>query len=179
MTEKIYGFKRLFQFLFLGLMSLFLAGCSSNSVASQSDQIKGYPISSDVQTTAQRTVMLGTSFTGTIIPQNLEQISLYDQYGYGAWSYGPGLDHEKRTDIMPNNYSYTSVTKETKLLNFFTISDIHITDKEAPNQLIYLQQLNSKDAVVTSVYSPVMLYTTFVLDAAIQTINALHKKKSV
>lgn len=30
-------------------------------------------------------------------------------------------------------------------------------------------------APMTSIYSPVMLYTTHALDAAIQTINALHK----
>ncbi|MBR9979542.1 MAG: TIGR03768 family metallophosphoesterase, partial [Desulfatitalea sp.] len=34
-------------------------------------------------------------------------------------------------------------------------------------------------AGVTSVYSPVMLYTTHVLDAAIQTVNALHKTNPI
>jgi len=42
--------------------------------------------------------------------------------------------------------------------------------------LIYLQQLNSNNAEVTSIYSPVMLYTTQVLDAAVQNINALHRQ---
>jgi metallophosphoesterase (TIGR03768 family) len=63
-----------------------------------------------------------------------------------------------------------------KLLNFFTISDIHITDKESPNQLIYIQRLHPNLPIGTSLCSGVMLYTTHVLDAAIQTVNALHKQ---
>ena len=60
-------------------------------------------------------------------------------------------------------------------MNFFAMTDIHITDKEAPNQLIYDQQVDSVyGAPMTSLYSPVMLYTTQVLDAALQTVNALH-----
>ena len=78
-------------------------------------------------------------------------------------------------------------------MNFFTMSDIHITDKESPSQLIYLQQLYYPNLFPppydklghypwsweTSVYGPVMLYTTHVLDAAVQTINALHKKNPI
>jgi metallophosphoesterase (TIGR03768 family) len=64
-------------------------------------------------------------------------------------------------------------------LNFFAIADIHITDKEAPNQLICLQQLDGTySGTNTSIYSPVMMYTTHVLDAAMQTANALHKRNA-
>jgi metallophosphoesterase (TIGR03768 family) len=56
------------------------------------------------------------------------------------------------------------------------MTDIHITDKESPSQLIYIQQLNARGAQVTSIYSPVMLFTTQVLDAAVQTMNALHRQ---
>jgi metallophosphoesterase (TIGR03768 family) len=134
-----------------------------------------YPIDYNVQTTAQRTVVLNTTFSGTILPQDLKDISKYDQYGYGVWTFGPGLAHEIRTDIMPDSYSTASVEKHTKLLNFFTMTDVHITDKESPMQLIYLQQLVSQIGATTSVYSPVMMYTTQMFDAAIQTVNVLHK----
>ena len=40
-----------------------------------------------------------------------------------------------------------------------------ITDKEAPNQLIYLQQIEPGAYTNTSIYSPVMMCTTQVLDA--------------
>ncbi|MCJ7516211.1 MAG: TIGR03768 family metallophosphoesterase [Dehalococcoidia bacterium] len=149
-----------------------LSGCG---VSGTQSQIVGYPIDSDVQTTAQRTIAPDTIATG-LSPIELSSISQYSKYGYGNWHYGPGLPSVLRTDIMPAGYSGASVTKKAKLLNFFTITDIHITDKESPNQLIYLQQLNSNGAQETSIYSPVMLYTTHVLDAAVQTINALHQQ---
>jgi len=110
---------------------------------------------------------------------NLWEISKYDQYGYGNWTYGPGLPHDRRLDIMQATYSGSAVTKKTKLINFFTISDIHITDKESPNQLIYIQRLHPTLPVGASIYSGIMLYTTHVLDAAVQTVNALHKQNPV
>ena len=73
---------------------------------------------------------------------------------------------------MPTNYSGASATNTTRLLNFFAMTDIHITDKETPAQAIYFGYKGG----TSSGYSPVMLYTTHVLDAAVQTINALHKE---
>ena len=105
----------------------------------------------------------------------LYELSKYKKYGYGNWSFGCPLESETRADIMPALYDGSAVTKKAKLLNFFAITDIHITDKEAPNQLIYLQRLHKTIPVSASLYSGVMLYTTHVLDAAVQTINALHK----
>jgi metallophosphoesterase (TIGR03768 family) len=64
------------------------------------------------------------------------------------------------------------VQNEAKLLNFFTMTDIHITDKESPAQVIYF---GFRGGIISS-YSGIMLYTTHVLDAAVQTINVLHKK---
>jgi metallophosphoesterase (TIGR03768 family) len=174
--KRFHEFEKHCLILLVVALFFFAVGYSTSSNGQPSNQFREYPISSDVQTTRQRTIVMSTTFSGTIIPQNLSHIPQYDQFGYGKWSYGPGIDAGKRTDIMQAGYSGTSVTRREKLLNFFTISDIHITDKEAPNQLIYLQQFNASNANQTSIYSGTMLYTTFVLDAAIQTINALHKK---
>ena len=167
------------------LLILSWSGCSGGGTQSQ---VKGYPIDSSVSTTLQKTIVPGIIATGSTI--QLSAISQYDNYGYGKWTTGQGLPLDPRTDIMPTGYTGESVTNKAKLLNFFTISDIHITDKESPAQMIYLQQLYYPtllpppfDAMghtpwfwQTSVYSPVMLYTTQVLDAAVQTINALHKQ---
>jgi len=107
----------------------------------------------------------------------LSQLSVYDSLGYGAWTFGAPLPMIKRTDIMPKGYDPATVIKKARLLNFFTMSDIHLTDKEAPNQMIYLQQGNpGYSGQNSSAYSGVMLYSAHVLDAAIQTANALHKK---
>ncbi len=165
-----------FWLVFLTAMLIFtLSGCSKCWIRDQS-QSAGYPIAADVQTTVQRTIVPGSKPSTTI---NLWEISKYNQYGYGSWTYGPGLPHDKRLDIMPATYSGSAVTKKTKLLNFFTISDIHITDKESPNQLIYIQRLHPTLPVGSSLYSGIMLYTTHVLDAAVQTVNAMHKNNPI
>jgi metallophosphoesterase (TIGR03768 family) len=161
--------------LLMSLLIFSLSGCSKCVVRNQS-QPEGYPIASDVQTTVQRTVVPGSTPLTAI---TLDEVSKYSQYGYGNWTYGSGLPYDKRLDIMPTTYSSPAFTKKTKLLNFFAISDIHITDKESPNQLIYLQRLHPKLPVGASLYSGIMLYTTHVLDAAVQTVNALHKQNPI
>ena len=167
-----YEFKRFCLIFLMGMLIFSLSGCSKCVIRNQS-QPEGYPIASDVQTTVQRTITPGATPATAI---NLWEISKYSQYGYGNWTYGAGLPYDKRLDIMPAAYRGSAVTQKTKLLNFFTISDIHITDKESPNQLIYLQRLHPTLPVGASLYSGIMMYTTHVLDAAVQTVNALHNK---
>jgi metallophosphoesterase (TIGR03768 family) len=170
-----YEFKKFCLVFLMVMLMFFLSACSKSVVRNQS-QPAGYPIASDVQTTVQRTIAPDSTPATAI---NLWEISKYSQYGYGNWTYGAGLPYDKRFDIMPAAYSGSAVTKKTKLLNFFTISDIHITDKESPNQLIYLQRLHPKLPVGGSLYSGIMMYTTHVLDAAVQTVNALHKQNPI
>lgn len=110
----------------------------------------------------------------------LDHVSEYDSLGYGKWEYlDQPLPIVPRTDIMTAGYDASAVDKKTKLLNFFAVTDVHLTDKEAPNQFITLQKSNPNFAGQnSSIYSGVMLYTPQVFDAAIQTANALHKKDS-
>jgi len=159
-------------------LSPMLFGCGSSNDATQ---VAGYPIDSNVSTTLQKTVKLSQSFSGTIAAEDLKNIASYDQYGYGVWSDGGPLASVPRNDIMAAGYTGPAGTTPLNLLRFFAITDIHIMDKEAPSQLFYLQQLNQFgfEAKVTSAYSPTMLYTTHVLDAAVQTVNALHKQHRI
>lgn len=147
------------------------SGCSESADVNQS-QFEEYSIASDVFTTLQKTVVPVPVLLNAenIYPY---EVSKYKQNGYGDWNYGPGIDFVKRLDIMPSNYSGASANNTSSLLHFFTITDIHITDKESPAQAIYLGYKGGSP----STYSPVMLYSTQVLDAAVQTINALHKQK--
>jgi metallophosphoesterase (TIGR03768 family) len=178
-----YGYKMFWGLFALGTLMLSSAGCTKSVVKDQS-LLKGYPIDSTVTTTREKTISFDKTITG-LSPAELSQVSQYKHYGYGAWTPGSPLLADSRTDIMPAGYDATAVTKKAKLLNFFTITDIHITDKESPSQLIYLQQLvypalgKAPWAFVTSIYSPVMLYTTHVLDAAVQTVNSLHKQNPI
>lgn len=161
---------------------LFSAGGYSESCAAQFSQPETYPISSEVFTTRQQTIQPAPKPSQEIL---LHEVAKYKQYGYGAWTYGKGIDDGKRTDIMPVGYTGSAAVKKAKLLNFFAFTDIHTTDKESPSQLIYLQQLmypgmnKAPYAFMTSIYSPIMLYTPHVLDAAVQTVNALHKKEPI
>ena len=173
--KLFYEFKKSCLVFLLGILIFSLGGClvCPKNVVKNQYQLGGYPIAPDVFTTFQRVIVPDAKPTVAI---HLDEISEYRQYGYGNWHYGPGIDYVKRLDIMPDTYNGASAIKKEKLLNFFTITDIHITDKESPNQLIYLQSLHPTSPFGVSLYSGIMLYTTHVLDAAVQTINALHKK---
>lgn len=149
-----------------------------------------YPIdAANAMTTAQNTVVPGAT---PAVKIQMADIASYGRYGYGNWILGGPLATPVRTDLMAPGYNASGVGRKARLLNFFAMTDIHITDKESPSQLLYLQQLTYPAdspvarklgtqpwAWMTSVYSPVMLYSTQVLDAAIQTVNALHQKSPI
>jgi metallophosphoesterase (TIGR03768 family) len=149
-------------------------GCNKNdkNTLEISNQVS-YPVDSTVLTTLERTVIPVPvpSVSPALLPAD---ISKYSEYGYGIWKFGSGLGYEKRLDLMPPAYINTSVTNTARLLNFFAMTDIHITDKESPTQAIYF---GYKGGII-SAYSGIMLYTTHFLDAVVQTINAMNKKKS-
>lgn len=146
-------------------------GCGGGSATT----IQHYPIDANVSTTAQRMLSFPMDITG-LTAKELSKVSQYSTLGYGKWTYGAGLPVVQRTDIMRAGYANPSPARTKKFLNFFAFTDVHITDKEAPNQLPYLQQIEPRAYGLTSVYTPAMLYSTQVLDAAVQTVNVLHKK---
>ncbi|MHC1790862.1 TIGR03768 family metallophosphoesterase [Solidesulfovibrio sp.] len=119
-------------------------------------------------TTLERTVV-AVPVPATSPALSPTDIAQFARYGYGVWEYAPGLACQERLDLMPSGYTGQGVTRTARLVRFFTISDIHLTDKQSPAQLIYLGLVRH----ISSAYSPVMLYTTQVFDAAVQAINAL------
>lgn len=141
-----------------------------------------YPIEGNVKTTVER--MLRFSMPELVknpgsgkglAATELHRVDQYGKYGYGNYTYGSGLPIQRRLDLMPEIYRAENIKRLQRLSSFFTVSDIHLTDKQAGNQLIAIQQLDPEfGAPMTSIYSPTMLTTTQVLDAAIQTANALH-----
>ena len=106
----------------------------------------------------------------------LKDVSLYKLYGYSAWQLGPGVDEGRKYNLMPAGY--TGATNAARLLSFFSMSDIHIADKESPAQLPWFGWSAPFGAggLFASAYSPIMLSTTHVLDAAVKTINGLHRQ---
>jgi hypothetical protein len=49
---------------------------------------------------------------------------------------GAGTNEGRKFDLMPAGY--TGATNTARLLSFFSMSDIHITDKESPAQAPYI-----------------------------------------
>jgi hypothetical protein len=134
-----------------------------------------YPISAEVKTTRERTVRPTELPEGTT-QLNIDQVEEYAPNGYSSWEWGAPVDYG------PLLLDLSTVAKPTPvetLLSFFTMSDIHIVDKESPVQAIFgtftPPLTGGFGATNTSAYSPIMLSTTHVLDAAVQTINALHR----
>jgi hypothetical protein len=85
--------------------------------------------------TRQRTVAPVALPTNTP-PIMASDLPAYAVYGYSSWQWGPGQDDgQLTTNMMPSGYP--GATNAARLLTFFCISDIHITDKESPCQPIW------------------------------------------
>lgn len=156
-------------------MSSLMSGCGGGNDGTQSPE--GYPISSEVYTTRVRAIV-PDSVTSPAIPISPWEPSTFKEAGYGLWHYGPGIDNGKDPRIMPVGYNVSYVINAASLLSFFTLTDTHVYDKESPSQPFYVLQkhlANEQNGLPAITYT--MLYTTHILDAAIQTVNALHKQK--
>ena len=147
-----------------------LAACGGGD--SSSTPVVEWPIAKEVYTTAEQQILPRFLPEGWTIVEPRE-VYLYEQFLYSKWDTGPGLNYDRRTDFAPGN----TASSAASLLTFFTITDIHIADKESPAQSNYVGWSAAYGSGMSSAYSPVILSTTHVLDAAVQTINALHKKK--
>ena len=100
-----------------------------------------YPIDPIVATTVERTLLFAAIAPGLKEP-DLPKISQYSVYGYGNHTFGPGLSVVRRTDLMEQGGGTPEAQRLLQLASFFSFTDVHITDKESPNQLILNQQLN-------------------------------------
>lgn len=180
MNQLRYVFKNICFLFFMCILAFAFSGCFygdfGDAVNQAATNLEIYPISSTVVTTCQRTIAgIAPSPVEKVLPH---EISKYKQNGYGKWNYGAGVALEKRTDLMPDGYKTSDPA--ARLLHFFAMTDVHVTDKESPAQLIYMTLFDSKIGKQgISLYSGIMLYTTHVLDAAIQTVNAIHKQKPI
>lgn len=154
----------------LGVITCLACSCTNNNQLPNPSP--SYPIDeSRVFTTVDSVIVPRAVTDTTVLPYQLDK---YDKYGYGRWRYIKGFPYRTELTLMEDGYKKPKPV--ASLLNFFTISDIHITDEETPAQgvVMGLQRTGS-----VSAYSGVMLYSTQVLDATIQTVNALNKKKKI
>jgi hypothetical protein len=145
---------------------LFSSSCRKND--------NNNPGNSKVFTTLDRTLL---PVDVTLNPAvTIYDAAKFDQYGYGQFTYGPGVPCEKRPDLMQTGYAAETVTPSATLLHFFTVTDIHLTDKESPCQVIYFDSMAGPGGI--GCFSPLILYTTHVFNAAVQTINKLDDERA-
>ena len=157
----------------IGAGTLSLAGCGTPKTPDP-PPVVNWPIASRVYTTAEQQVC-PVALSPSVRQLHPGDVALYAQYKYSAWTLGGPLQHVVRKDLAPN---YTGAPNTARLLYYFSISDIHIADKESPAQPIYMgwsAPYGPTSSGQSSAYSPILLSTPQVLDAAVQTINALHK----
>jgi hypothetical protein len=128
-----------------------------------------YPISAEVKTTRDRTVR-PVSIPGAQ-EISMTEVSLYGALGYSSWEFGAPVDYGA---LLPDGSAVGAYNPVETLLTYFSISDTHITDEESPAQGLFFGVPGAFGTGNTPAYSPVMLYTTQVLDAVVQTINALN-----
>lgn len=157
----------------LGALLSVSPGCSGGDGPAAPPQ--RLPIASELLTTRQRVVLPDPSpwATPSIQPSDLAS---YQAAGYGTWRYGPGVDAGRRLELMPSGYTGAQVTATARLATFFTFSDTHLTDEESPAGAVNFGYLVGGNS---SAYSGVMLYTTQVLDAAVQTVNAIQRERPI
>jgi metallophosphoesterase (TIGR03768 family) len=133
---------------------------------------RGVELGTRQQTILPRAVPLDAE---PVAPSN---VAAYLTSPYGQWDWGGGTNEGRMMTLMPVDYAATN--HAARLLSFFSLADAHMTDKESPAQVPYLgwsagfgdaglAQLNP------SAYTPVILATPHRLDAAVKTINTLHR----
>jgi hypothetical protein len=94
------------------------------------------PLGNRVYTTLDRTIVPSKVVSWPVMFP-FEVSKFPDYFGYGDWSYGPGLEYQKRLDLMTPGYTGGLVKKSARLLNFFAITDAHMTDEETPASAMY------------------------------------------
>ncbi len=117
----------------VGAGVLELSGCGG-PVDPPTPKIVCWPIAKQVYTTAQQQVC-PVALSPTVRQLHPGDVALYAQYKYSAWTLGGPLQHIVRKDLAPN---YTGAPNAARLLYYFSISDIHIADKESPAQPLYI-----------------------------------------
>jgi metallophosphoesterase (TIGR03768 family) len=114
------------------------------------------------------------------------ELSEYEENGFGLYTWKPPINGAG-VYVLPNMSDGKTLntripdSSSPLLLNFFTLSDTHLSDKESPARNMgfgyrYPNPLVQNEYPMGGIsYSGIVLSTTQRFDAAVQTINAQHQ----
>ena len=113
---------------------------------------------SGVELGTRHSTILPISVAPETPPVAPSSVSEYLTSDYGKWTWGPGSNEGQNLSLMPDGYA--GATNAARLLSFFSLADVHITDKESPAQPIFMGLLGGYGSFLAAAYSPIILSTT-------------------
>ncbi len=172
----------LFAIILLAL--LFIVSCKKSEIAgTRLMELKDAQITNrdsknqNGYTTVDKIIYPDAVITGNDIKP--WDVTLFSKYNYGKWHFESGIPYQKKLELMPDGYVSEKDLKTFKLLSFFTMTDIHLTDKESPAQSIQYAFIPAIFPAAISCYTPSMLFSTHVLNSAIQTVNDINQRDPI
>ena len=159
----------------IGLATLKLAGCGGTNAP----QIVSWPIAEQVYTTAQQQVW-PVALSSSVRQLHPGDVALYAQYQYSAWTVGGPLHHVVRTG--PGSRTIPGRPTRPGCCTTSPSPTFTLPTRNRPRSRIYMgwsAPYGHGSSGKSSAYSPILLSTPQVLDAAIQTINALHETSAL
>lgn len=159
--------------------SALLFACSSNDSTPRTPTKLApapLPAVSDVPTTAEKTLtIIAKKQTAKDGPNPADFTALADYLGrgFGELAEGPGLPFVTR--VIDDSTPPAAGPNMKKLLRFTTLADLQLSDDESPTRL----GLYDADGLTNAALRPQDTQMCRMANAAVRTINALHRKEPI
>ncbi|MFT3835679.1 MAG: hypothetical protein QM723_01610 [Myxococcaceae bacterium] len=156
-------------------MSLLLAACGGEKMTPDSG-VPHLPALSDAVTTETKTLFTtdATFVPALMGPSSTPQVLLgWTDAGYGDETEGPGeppMPQQPPMMVAPAPGAHPK-----RLVRFVHLPDTQLADDESPNRVVSLDQPGQTNAA----YRPQEGMECRILNAAVRTINALHRKDAI
>lgn len=160
------------KLIFISIVTCILGTHSFAKEPSKPSEMNPYVLNNTLEVQVIPIIPSQESLLNPPLPNEIEK---YEEKGYGLWKLEKSNGYEKRTDILP--IGVRDSTKSVTLTQFFTMSDIHIVDIQSTTQPLFFGE--KPNPGMQSAYTGSMLYSTQILNAAVQTLNLINKKSKI